>query len=74
MGDAVPDAVAGLRAVADAHPDTDQAEKAGRGRGFLRGIFKKIGSSAKAISSEVVTQDDDKTVINVGILAITAYK
>ncbi|UAY56783.1 hypothetical protein [Arachidicoccus terrestris] len=49
---------------------TDHAER----RGLLKGIFKKIGNTARAITEEVVSQDEDKTVINVGVLAITAYK
>ncbi|GAB3363420.1 hypothetical protein GCM10027566_31850 [Arachidicoccus ginsenosidivorans] len=42
--------------------------------GFFRGLVQKISNGAKSISEDVVTQDEDKTVINIGIVAITAYK
>lgn len=51
----------------------DRAVRSER-RGLLKGIFKKIGNTARAITDDVVSQDEDKTVINVGVLAITAYK
>jgi len=42
--------------------------------GFFRGLVQKITNGARSISEDVVTQDEDKTVINIGIVAITAYK
>lgn len=51
----------------------DRADRSER-RGLLKGIFKKIGNTARAITDDVVSHDEDKTVINVGVLAITAYK
>lgn len=43
-------------------------------KGLFNGLIKKLGKSARAITEDLVTQDEDKTVINVGVLAITAYK
>lgn len=56
--------------------EVNKRNRAGRSerRGLLKGIFKKIGNTARAITDDVVSQDEDKTVINVGVLAITAYK
>lgn len=42
--------------------------------GFFRALVQKISNGAKSISEDVVIQDEDKTVINIGIVAITAYK
>jgi len=53
----------------------DNNRRTGREKGgLLRGIFKKIGDGARAITEEVVSQQEDRTVINVGVVAITAYK
>lgn len=58
--------------------ETDRAAERSTGkrrnRGILKGFVDKLATTAQAISEEVVSQDEDKTVINVGVFAITTYK
>ena len=43
-------------------------------RGLLRNLLQNVTRRAQEISEEVVQEQEDKTVINIGIVAITAYK
>ena len=52
-----------------------QNRKSRRGRKRLLGnLLQSVRSSAREISEEVVRNEEDKTVISIGIVAITAYK
>lgn len=45
-----------------------------RRRGLFRGLVQNLGNTARTLSSQLVEKDEEKTVINVGFLAITTYK
>ena len=63
-------------------PGSDSDSDLGRGRrtgkrrtrGLLKGLVSKLTTTAQTISEEVVSQDEDKTVINFGVIAITTYR
>jgi len=65
---------AGSKAGSEADPGRLSRAGKRRNRGLFKGLVDKLSATAQTISEDIVSQQDDKTVINIGVIAITTYK